>query len=390
MGAPEEVDRELARLRQLNDVIFMLNKYFSVRDPGTYLEMGGMKGLSVWKEWEELCKRVRFADLAEGGATTGGAWVPTIWSGNLIQLVQILARCANYFETFPMQSNLQKGFVEGADAEAYYIAEGASITQTDFTTFDATWTAKKLAARIITSREVTQDSAVPFAKEIERKLAKAQARTLELIILSGQATGSTAGNPGSLDTGVTIHATNGDPRLFANGLRYWHAQTGQGVVDASGGLTIEKLAKLRGPMGAYGVDPAEMVWLCSAWGSAHLLTVRTEDGRPVFLGPERDSPPGTIGTLLGSDICMSAYVPDNMNANGVIDGAGTTTAIYYPNAAQFKIGERLGIIVEASTHEKFSTDQIVFKAIRRLDFQPVRTPSATDPMVGAIGNLPLS
>src|SRR5690349_15509134 len=115
-----------------------------------------------------------------------------------------MARCANYFETFPMQCNLQKGFVEGADAEALYIAEGGAITQTDFTTFDATCTAKKLASRIITSREMTQDSAVPFVQEIERKLAKSQARGWEKVIVNGQATGSSAGAAGSLDTGETM------------------------------------------------------------------------------------------------------------------------------------------------------------------------------------------
>ena len=392
MGVPEEAEVLLARFRLLNDTIFMLNKYFSIRDSGTYQELGGMKSLGIWKEWEEVCKRVKFTatDLGEASAATGGAWVPTIWSGNLIQLVQILARCANYFETFPMQSNVQKGFVEGVDTEAFYIAEGVSITQDTFTTFDATWTAKKLAARIITSRELQQDSAIPLVQEIERKLAKALARGWENAIINGQATGTSAGGAGSLDSGETIAA--GNARLMVNGLRYWHAQTGLGVVDASAGLTIEAMAKLRGPMGAYGTDPAAMIWLCSAWGAAHILTVKNGMGQPIVLGPRADAAPpaGTVGRMLDSDIVLSSYISDAQNSSGVIDGSGATTEILYPNTDQFKIGERLGIIVEASTHELFSSDRIVFKAVRRIDFEPVRTPSATEPMIGAIGNLPLA
>jgi HK97 family phage major capsid protein len=389
LGAPMEVESLLARFRLVNDSIFMLNKLYSIRDQGTYTQLGGMKGLGLWKEWEELCKRVMLAsDLAEGAATTGGAWVPTIWSGNLMQLVQLLSRFPNYFESFPMQSQTQKGFVEGADTTPYFIAEGASITLGDFTTFDATWVAKKMAARIVTSRELSQDAAVPMTQEIERKLAKSLSRGTEDVLVNSQTTGTTPGGAGSLDSGQTIAA--GDVRLLANGIRYWHAQTGLGVKDAGAGLTIEGCAKLRGPMGPYGVDPSQMLWLCSAWGSAHILTIRTEDGRPVFIGPERDAPPGTIGTLLGSDIVLSSYVNDDYNSAGVRDGAGATTAIYYPNVDQFKIGDRLGIIVEASTHDKFETDQIVFKAVRRFDFQPVRTPSGAEPMVNAIGNLGLS
>ena len=387
-GAPEDVQRLLARFRLVNDVIFVMNKYFGVRDSGTYAQMGGMTGLPFWKEWVELCKAVQL-DLGTGSSTTGGAWVPTVWSGNLIMLVQIAARCVGYFEWFPMLSKTQKGFVEGADLEAYYIAEGVSITPSDFTTFDATWEAKKMAARVISSREITQDSAIPFVQEIERKLAKAIARATENLLINGQATGTTPGGAGSLDTGETIAA--GNIRLLSNGLRYWHAQTGLGVKNAAGGLTIEGCAKLRGPMGAYGVDPAFMLWLCSAWGAAHLLTLRTETGNPVFLGQmiNNVSPPGTVGRLLDSDIVLSSFVPDNMNANGVIDGAGATTAIYYPNRDMFKFGERLGIVVEASTHFKFDTDQVVFKAVRRLDLQPVRTPSASEPGIHAIGNLAL-
>jgi HK97 family phage major capsid protein len=391
LGVPDEVDGLLARFRLLNDVVFMLNKYFSVRDSGTYQQLGGMAGLGVWKEWTEVCKRVRLAsDLAEGAAATGGAWVPTIWSGNLIQLVQIMARCANYFETFPMQSQLQKGFVEGADAEAFYIAEGGTIEKTDFTTFDATWTAKKLASRIITNREINQDSGVPMVQEIERKLSKSQARGWEKVVVNGQATGSSAGAAGSLDTGETM--ATADARLLTNGLRYWHAQTGLGVVDANAGLTIEAMAKVRGPMGAYGTDPSAMIWLCSAWGAAHILTVKNGVGQPIVLGPRADAAPpaGTVGRMLDSDIVLSSYVSDAMNSSGVIDGAGATTTIYYPNTDQFKTGERLGIIVEASAHELFSSDRVVFKAVRRVDFQPVRTPSASEPMIGAIGNLPLS
>jgi HK97 family phage major capsid protein len=109
------------------------------------------------------------------------------------------------------------------------------------------------------------------------------------------------------------------------------------------------------------------------------------------LGPSGFSPPpGTVGRMLDSDIVLSSYVSDAMNSNGVIDGAGATTAIYYINTDQFKVGERLGILVEGSVHELFSSDRIVFKAVRRVDFQPVRTPSASEPMVNAIGNLPLA
>jgi HK97 family phage major capsid protein len=246
-----------------------------------------------------------------------------------------------------------------------------------------------MIASCMTSRELNQDSAIPLTQEIERKLAKAIARGTENALINGQRTG-TSGGAGSLDSGETIAAA--DIRMLCNGVRYWHAQTGLGVTDAGSGLTIEAMAKLRGPMAAYGVDPSTMVWLCSAWGAAHILTVKNAAGNPILLGPKSDatSPRGTIGTILDSPIVLSSYVSDAMNASGVIDGAGSTTAIYYVNTDQFKIGERMGIVVDASTDHKFLNDQIVFKAIRRLDFQPVRTPSASDPMVNAIGNLALS
>ncbi len=387
-GAPESLQAQLAEFRLLNDCLYILGKVYGLTDPSGFAEAGGLRSLKLWPRFQQLGKRWREALAGQEEATDalGGAWVPTLYSGNLVSLVQIMTRLMAFFEMIPMPSLTYTLPVEGSDLEAYFIAEGADITEGTFGTEKVSLTARKLAGRARVTRELDQDSIIGIVSHVNYKLAKAQVRGEEKIGVNGQRTSV-------IDTGEVIGAT--DARNIANGIRWAFQQMGLAPVDGGTGLTIEMMAKARGPMGPYGVDPSVMLWLCSAWGSAHILTVKNAAGdlvamMPGIFGAGAAARTGVLGEILGSPIVVSPYAPDNLNASGIIDGAGDRTAIWYPNTEMFKKGNRLGITLDASTHVYWTQDQIGFKAVRRLDFTTTKTAAAADPFVNAIGNLLLA
>lgn len=393
-GANESTAQELTELQRLNDIILIESKRQAMTDPGGYMSRGGMKSLPHWKRYESLALKYARA-LNETNATEGLNWVPTILSGNLKRLIQVEQRLANFFPTVTMTSKTLENVVEGADFYATYIAEGTgdttgtgTIDAAQFTTPKATWTARKLGARVVTTREIEADAVVDMVAEVLYKIAKAIRRSKESWIVNGQRTAA-------LDTTLTIAAN--DRRKAGDGFRYHHSLMGLASADMGAGITAESVLGLTAQMSpegkAYGLDPSERIFVTSPVGYVRLLTLKGSAGNAVVLtqdvaGAANTFQRGQLGEMFGSALVVSEFVSQQMSAAGLVTSpAGTKTALYCVNTAAYAFAERLGITLDASSHVLFEVDKMMYRGVYRGDFQPYFTPSSSDPFVAAGFNI---
>lgn len=382
MGASEDQRVFARRLRKLNDTLYIRAQILARSAPEVFFEQKGMRGFPEWAEYEALAKRVQLA-LGEGTPTAGGSWVPTLLSGNLIELVQLPLDMTELFDTRPMGSLVHEWTVEGADNTAFFIDEAEEINESDITTAKQTWTARKMASYTSESYELDQDSVITMVAHITSKLARGLRRGEHEMVGNGQ-------RSGGIDSTYSAGANN--VREMADGIRKAFALTLLTPIDAGLGITADMLAEARGPMGAYGVDPTSLFYWCESWGYARLLTLRAEGGATVVLTPGEfgdaaTAKTGRLGSIFNSPIRVNEFMPATLNAAGVIDGASFRTAIALVNHRAGSKGERQGIFIDSSTHVRFRNHQIVFKAVRRMDFEWHRTPSPTEVPVNLIGNV---
>lgn len=393
-GADDLTIRELSELGALNDILLIESKRRGLVDPAGFMAAGGIQGMIWFPRWKQLMEKYARA-LNETNATEGLNWVPTILSGEMWRLVQVDMRLANFFPSFQMTSKVNESVVEGADMIGYYIAEGTAddtsdgtITSSQFTTLKATWTARKYAGRGVTTREIEADSVVNMVTEIQYKIAKALRRAKEKAIVSGQ-------RSAAIDSD-TIAAS--DCRNLWDGIRKKLAVSAITKQDFGAGITAEGLLVLKGQMcpdgRAYGLDPSAMIWLTSAAGYVRLLALKGSSGNAVVLtqdvaGAANTFQRGQLGEMFGSALVVSEFVPQTLDANGLVPAvAGTKTAIYAVNTEAFKLGERLGITLDVNPYLLGNQDKIVYKGVARSDFESQVTPSSTEVLVAGGVNIP--
>lgn len=391
---PEPVRKSAERLRYLNDAIAIAHHLLLARGGAPaqdYIARGGMKSLRMWDEWERTSKVFAGAmDTAETGA--GAEWVPTGVGISLIEDVRPNLEFVSYIPTIPMPRSPYLYPVQGNHFKAYLVPEntadpispggGTAIGRRDLSTLNLTFTAKKLAAMSIFSTEFDEDSIVPVIPAVRTDLAFAVAASLEDAWINGQ-------QSGTIDTG-SDPATD-DPRDAWDGWR--KAADLVGVeYDFGAGLVVEGLTEMKGGLGKYGKNPSQGVFLTSYIGWAKCLTLKDSSGSAVVLtqdklGGAATFPNGTLGMMLGSPLVVGDDFPQNLNSSGIIDGAGTKTAILYGNRMQFRHGEVRLAMIEGSRERFFEFDQVALKVTYRGEGKAVRTPSSSFKVVALGKNL---
>jgi HK97 family phage major capsid protein len=314
-------------------------------------------------------------DTATAGE--GQEFVPTELARELIEKVRLENKIYALFQEIPMPSNPYELPIEGADAVPYLVAESTGedgtgqnrATASTPGTGKIVLTAKKIMTRVFFSAEEEEDSIIPVAEYVKRKIARAISNGLEQALLDGDTAGS------HQDSDVTAAD---DRRKAWAGLRKLALANAATKIDLST-FNITNLRAMRKAMKKYGVNPNDLAWLVGPSGYNKMLDldeVKTVDK----YGEKATVLNGELARLDGIPIIVSEHVRENLNASGVYDGTTTTkTYCALVNRDRFITGARGLVKVKAYEVEDYDQTKVINR-IRRA-FKPIETPSATDPTV---------
>lgn len=306
-------------------------------------------------------------DLKAMDLTDTANWVPEGWASELREIVQLKLIVAALFERITMPWSPYNLPVDLTDTLGTYVVENTAVVNPwDDTVLQAptdakaTFTAKKLRARMLTSGELTEDAIVPILSFIRRKIVNILAASQETGIING-ATGT------HIDYDVDQLGA-ADCRQAFDGLRKFCNANSYETTHSGAAPTVAGLLAIRKAMLEFGVDPADLANICSAGGYIQLLgktNVQTVDK----LGPAATILNGQLASTHGVPLVVSRHMPSNLHTTGVNTngGANNTTSIVCVNRAAWMIGDKRNVTVESE--RLINTDQVNVVAFQRLDLQ---------------------
>lgn len=378
------------RVRKLNDAILTAHIVLSGQSLDSrraYEERGGMRGLKLWKAYEEAAAPFK---RALDTATSGGAseWAPTGYSAELMSDVQDKLGFASVGSWDPMPTNPWQYPILTAELTSYLVAQAtsdaqaATFTASDPTSAGALLTAYKHGVLCWLSKEMDADSIFPLIPRLNASATFAIAYGWDKLYMSGQRTAT-------IDTGDAPAAS--DVRYGGDGVRYAAKQTAK-QVDFSGSATVEGLAALLGKLGKYANNA---VFGTGYSGLARLLVLKDSSGSAVLLTDEKAGGnatmrTGTVGILLGRPLVVGGAMPENMNTSGIVDGVGgsTSTAILCWNPSMILGGVRQSVQIEVNDNPGWLADQRALKASARIAQKYAIAPSSTVKFAAEGVNLP--
>lgn len=342
--------------------------------------------LKSWDTWKRRAGTFKKA-LDTATAAQGGDWVPTNFSNELFELVQLEAKVPSLFRTIVMPSNPYKLPVGLARISTFKQAEQTADTgQTKISVGDgsnignATLTAVGHAARVLTSAELDEDAIVPILPWLVRDIAKSIAEGREDFILNGDSSGTHEDSD--------IGAGSADSRRrIALGLRAASNDGGATYKLDMATFSLANLRALRVKLGKYGVNPADCAIITGPVGYAKLLGL-TEVVTMQNFGNAATAITGSLGNVDGMPVFVSGFVREDLNASNVYDGVTTTkTALYMVYRPGWVIGERRSANSVKVLNELYAeSDQVALVAKERVTFKDIY-PTASNKTIGVGYNI---
>lgn len=308
--------------------------------------------------------------LGTASAGYGLEWIPTQFSPSMIDRVRLELKVAALHSRIPMPTNPYKAPVVSADAIAKVqgeVTDADDLTKRIKTskpgTINLTWTAKKLATRLITSDELTEDSIVPILPWLRDQAIMALANAQEDATINGDVK---AGTADAFDNDMIAAGTD-HQRAAWNGYRALAKAAAK--VDL-GTFNVAGLRALRAALGKYGVNPANLAWVVSIAGYNKMLSL-SEVLTLEKYGAQATLLSGELGRLDNIPVVVSEFVRENLSATGVntVGGPNTKSEVLLVYRPGFAYGDRRQVTVRS--REDFETEQTIIAASQRLDFQRI-------------------
>ncbi len=369
-------------IMQMNDFLVLwgaakANKDYGIYSQDTYER--AVKGSQTYELLIGELRRNRDLRKAMDTATSGegSEWVPTLFSGQFIDDLRLSLNVAAQHArlAIPMRTGGFTVPAQGSRMRAFLVGESTSDSSTNIPagtpgSRNVTFTAIKHAVTVYWSDELDEDSAVAMAPLVNAEVMQAIRDAEEDATINGD-TSST-----HQDSDVT--ASN-DVRKSWQGLRnHSGGSSGVAAVDI-GALTLTVLRSMRKAQGRFGANPADAYWLTGVSGLVQLLALTQVDTLDKF-GPQFTARTGTIAVLDGSSVIVSEFVREDLTTAGIYDGTTTTdTIILRVHAPSFWYGDKGQ--PKAESDRDIRTQQSFTVASRRIDFQQVQSPSASEETV---------
>ncbi|RLI91161.1 MAG: phage major capsid protein [Candidatus Altiarchaeales archaeon] len=336
--------------------------------------------LRLWNEVEKEFSEIRKAMSDTTGV--GGDWVPTGFSTDLIQKVRLDTKVASLFRRIDMPRDPYTLPTATGDATVYLQGEAKKDTPSKYkastpTTGKLELSAKKLAARVVFSEELDEDSLIPILPFVRDNIITALAEAVENAIVNGDDSAS------HMDSDVT---DSDDVRKAFKGLRKRGLMLTNSQVDAGNSkITKTLLAQQRAKMKKYGIDPSKLAYVVSPLVYNQFLSELDNVQTLDKYGPKAIVFTGELGKYMGVPIIVSDFMRDDLKSDGTYGGShGAVLLVYRPG---WLIGDRRKITFK--TKEDIDTGQNVAVTTQRLDFIYLYT-GTTDYVVSLMRNVKLT
>jgi HK97 family phage major capsid protein len=320
-------------------------------------------------------------------------WQPSVFSQRMIEKVRLQLKVAALHQRIPMPADPYKFPVEGTDAVAYTVSEQAGVDAeltagnrvtaglTLSGATNITLTSKKIGTRVVTSKEVEEDSFVPILGYIEDKIALSMAEAQENICINGDTTTALDSGGGGYVTNDQRSAWHGYRKLIA--LKSGNSPNPKVTAGTSSALDISDLRQVRANMGKYAINPKDVVAITGPQGYIKVLGLAAGTNEsPVQTidkyGPQATIVTGELAKVDGVPLIVSEFVgpgnplsgAENLNVSGIFDGTTTDfTEILYVRPSSLVFGDRRAATLKSK--EVIETDQDVLVILQRLTFVPL-------------------
>jgi HK97 family phage major capsid protein len=276
------------------------------------------------------------------GSTPGSAWIVSELDANIYSTLQSYG----IWNTLDVVNTGTKDHiipVLTADPTANFIAEGAAITpDSAIAGTSVTATAKKIATIMQLSRELLQDSEYDVTGIALEQIMRATAKRADYAAFRADGTND---------------ATNGAATGILN--------FGTSVVAPSGGTTVEALdysdvlAVLLGTdVEVFNRGPR---WWMHRFILFRMMSIRDNNGRPIFLTAIEAPSTGAMGSILGYPVTTGNIMPTTNSTGATVAAFGDTGA--------YHVGLRQMLEMLSSDLVYFTTDYTALRGIARMSFK---------------------
>lgn len=297
--------------------------------------------------------------------TTQSNWIPTDFSRDFIDKVQLALKVAMLFPEIVMPRSPMSFSIKNSFSTAYIKTQGSDATASpNLTDEKGTLTAKVIADYLSISDELDQDAAFAQAPMIRNDAVNAIARAIENAIINGD--DSTT----HMDSDVTL--AYDQAKAWKGIRRYCLANSYKTDLST---LNSDTLTALIASMGVYGADPEQLALIVGTAGRVKLINLKDNQNNKVFL--EYGSPgamnvamvPGGVGKLAGSDVIVSEFCREDLNASGFYDSTTKSKgSLLWVRKDGWVKGVVRNILVETDRDIVSQTNKLVVST--RMDFQP--------------------
>jgi HK97 family phage major capsid protein len=289
------------------------------------------------KYWNDEV-RPQLGDIHKALATASGKgteWVPTDFSNQLWEFVRLETKIAQQYPNVPMPTPSYTLPVQLGRIMTYTHAEQTADTGQTLTTLgdpssfagNVTLVAKDHVGAVIMSKNIEEDSIIDLMPMVQQDIITGLAEGREDAILNGDTTVSHQDSDSQ---------TTGDRRSMFLGLRASAIDNSQ-TTDLST-LTEITVHNLRGSMGKYGTNPANLFWVVSLQGYIRLMNLKLVQSLDKY-GPGATILTGELGKMFGIPVIVSEWVREDLNSSGIYASGQTNTVIHLC----YKRGRVLGI-----------------------------------------------
>jgi HK97 family phage major capsid protein len=269
--------------------------------------------------------REKLDALSEGTDAEGGYLVPEEYRQEIVKRAYDQAMIRPRARVIPMSTDTLNMPTSDSGPKVYWTAEAASKTTTSAQFGQFTLTALKMAAIMVTSDELNEDSTPNVIEYLTDEFASVIAEEEDKVFTSGN--GST--EPAGLDS------------------------YSLGTIDAGGDVKYDHFVDA-----IYALKQAyrqNAVWICHQQVLAEIQKLQDDNGRPLLLNLNAKENPMILGRPV-------------LEVNSM-----DTTKIFVGDLSKYIIGDRSGMTMRTSqdayvgSTSMFQTDQTAIRVVKRLD-----------------------
>lgn len=304
---------------------------------------------------------------AFGTGVSGGGleWIPTAISSNFIAEYELEFVLQQRFRSVTMPTNPWKQPVKKDVNKARKATENTSMTANSWGTTTIDFNAVKLASYQEIPEELQEDSAPDFLAGAKEEVILEQYRAVEAAAINGDDDGT------HIDSDTQALGADVAEKVWKGLRRQSIANSANGsTVDFGAAFTKALLRTMRARMKKFGVNPANLMWICGPAVYTQFLAldeIMTVDK----VGPAAATVlKGATAAYMGIPLIQSQYMREDLNATaGVYDGLVTNKAgLILVNTSRWYFGQRRAIQVKMM-QDLPKDDRTLLASYQRLDFE---------------------